>query len=257
MKTSAIISPPAVTSQNSGSTDVDVFCTRAEWKISGITAKLREYQKGSSMWSPEFSAGGLRKLQLEFFPRGRETATLDGFCSLFFWCPEGSHVKYQLFVGSHRRAPDEDSYDTRMGHGHSNLCHLASEINTLDDSITVGVEILDVQKSIDFGSGLRVTRPSMHSLMSRFISVAENRHIGRIEWKIDGIERKMHTLPVGASLYSPVFSAAGIRDMLIEFYPNGNVNTTKDGHCSLYLRCPEGTSIFVYVLFFLLPYIYL
>lgn len=153
--------------------------------------------------------------------------------------------RYQLVVGSHKRAPDEDSYDTRMGHGHSNLCHLASEINTVDDSITVGVEILDVQKSIDFGSGLVVSRPPMHSIMSRFVSVAENRHIGRVEWLIEGMTRKIKTLPIGASLYSPVFSSAGIRDMLIEFYPNGNMNTAKEGHCSLYLRCPEGTSVFV------------
>jgi hypothetical protein len=242
MKPSALGLPTVTTG---GSADVDVFCTRAEWKISGISAKLAEHPKGSSIWSPEFSAAGLRRLQLEFFPNGRETATLPGYCSLFFWCPEGTHVKYQLFVGSHKRAPDEDMYETRMGHGHSNLCHLASEIVVKDDSVTVGVDLLDVQKSIDFGSGLHVMRPSLSSIMERFVSVAENRHIGRIEWKISGIFRKIQTLPVGASLYSPVFSAAGIRDMLIEFYPNGNANTTKEGHCSMYLRCPEGTQIFV------------
>jgi hypothetical protein len=225
--------------------DIDVFCTRAEWKIHNMSAKLREFPKGTSLWSPEFSAGGLRKLQLEFFPNGRETATLNGYCSLFFWCPEGTHVRYQLFVGSHKRAPDEDNFDTRMGHGHSNLCHMLSEIDSQNDCVTVGVEILDVQKTIDFGSGLRVYRPPMHTLMARYVAVSENRHIGRVEWKIPGIERKIKTLPVGASLYSPVFSAAGIRDMLIEFYPNGNLNTTKQGHCSVYLRCPEGTQIFV------------
>lgn len=228
-----------------GAVDVDLFCSRAEWKIPNVSMKLKEYPKGSSMWSPEFSAGGLRRLQLEFFPRGRETATLDGFCSLFFWCPEGTHVKYQLFVGSHKRAPDEDSYESRMGHGHSNLCHLASEIDPSDDSVTIGVDILDVQKSIDFGSGLRVVRPPLNQLIVRYTAAVENRHISRVEWKIPYIARKIQTLPVGASLYSPVFSVAGIRDMLIEFYPNGNANTTKEGFCSMYLRCPEGTQIFV------------
>jgi hypothetical protein len=120
-----------------------------------------------------------------------------------------------------------------------------SEIDPSDDSITIGVEILDVEKSIDFGSGLRVIRPSMTHFMSPHVAVVENRHIGRVEWKITGIAKKIQTLPLGASLYSPVFSAAGIRDMLIEFYPNGNANTSKEGFCSMYLRCPEGTQIFV------------
>ena len=33
--------------------------------------------------------------------------------------------------------------------------------------------------------------------------------------------------------------------MLLEFYPNGNANTQKEGYCSLYLRCPEGTQVIV------------
>jgi len=230
---------------SSGANDPDVFCTRAEWKISNISAKLKESPKGQSLWSPEFSAAGLRNLQLEFFPAGRESATLEGFCSVFFWCPEGTHIKYELFAGSHRRAPDEDVYETRMGHGHSNFCLLEAEVDKADDSITIGVEIIDVQKIISFGTGLTVIRPTLSKLMSRFTSVVENRHVGRVEWKISNITRRIQTLPRGASMYSPVFSAAGIRDMLIEFYPNGNANTTKDGFCSLYLRCPEGTQILV------------
>ena len=229
----------------SGANDPDVLCTRVEWKVSNIASKIKDCPKGQSLWSPEFSAAGLRNLQLEFFPCGRESATLDGFCSVFFWCPEGTHIKYELFVGGHRRAPDEDVYDTRMGHGHSNFCLLAAELDPKDDSVTLGVEILDVRKEISFGSGLKVVRPSLSSLIGRYTAVVEHRHIGRVEWRIPNMARRIQTLPRGASMYSPVFSAAGIRDMLIEFYPNGNANTTKDGFCSLYLRCPEGTQIFV------------
>ena len=227
-----------------GASDTDVFCTKAEWKISGISQKIKECAKGQSLWSPEFSAAGLRNLQLEFFPRGRESATLDGFCSVFFWAPEGTHVKYELFVGSHRRAPDEDNYETRMGHGHSNFCLLSAEV-AKDDSVTVGVEILDVEKKIAFGQSLIVTRPPLARLMTRFTAAVENRHVGRVEWRIGNMRRRLETLPKGASLYSPVFSAGGVRDILIEFYPNGNANTAKDGFCALYLRCPEGTKIFV------------
>jgi hypothetical protein len=233
--------PPITTT---GSADPDVFCSRAEWKITNISNRLRECPKGTSLWSPEFTAAGLRGLQLEFFPSGRESATMDGFCSVFFWCPEGTNIKYQLFVGGHCRAPDEDQYEARMGHGHSNFCLLSNEISP-DDSVTIGVEILDVRKEINYGSGLRVVRPPMNKILGKFLSVGENRSINKIDWRITKIGSKIKSLPRGASLYSPVFSAGGVRDMLIEFYPNGNANTQRDGFCSLYLRCPEGTQIVV------------
>ena len=132
-----------------------------------------------------------------------------------------------------------------MGHGHSNFCMLNAEVDTEDDSVVVGIDIIDVQKSISFGSGLRVMRPPLSQLMSRYTSVIENRNIGRVEWRIPKISQRVKTLPKGASMYSPVFSAAYVRDMLIEFYPNGNANTLKEGYCALYLRCPEGTQIIV------------
>ena len=59
------------------------------------------------------------------------------------------------------------------------------------------------------------------------------------------MEKKLQNLPRGSSIYSPLFSACGVREILLEFYPNGSQNTTKDGFCAFYLRCPEGTSIVV------------
>merc|ERR1719245_2479853 len=59
------------------------------------------------------------------------------------------------------------------------------------------------------------------------------------------MERKLANLPRGSSMYSQLFSACGIREILLEFYPNGSQNTTKDGFCAFYIRCPEGTSIVV------------
>ncbi|KAF4656230.1 hypothetical protein FOL47_009096, partial [Perkinsus chesapeaki] len=224
----------------------DPLARRVEWTITGIREQLKACPKNVSIWSPEFSACGIRNMQLEFFPQGRETATLEGFCSVFFWCPEGTNIKYQLFVGNHYRAPDEDSYDSRMGHGHSNFCFLEAEIDQVSDSITVGVAILDVSRVYEMGRGeVKIHRSSLNTLMCRAVSVVENRDVTLVEWKIDKITRKLAVTPRGASLYSPIFTAAGIRDMLLEFYPSGNANTRKDGYCSLYLRCPEGTQIVV------------
>lgn len=229
--------------ESAGSPDPDVFCSEIVWKVLKISEKLTELPKGASLWSPEFDAAGIRGMQIEFFPNGRESATMSGYCSVFFWCPENTCIKYQVQVGQTVRAPDEDTFETRMGHGHSNFCLLGPEI--CDDSVEIRIEILDVKKEISFGSGLSVLRPSISKLMNRFSSVFENRNVSHIEWKIDSIAKKIANFPRGASMYSPVFSAGGIRDVLIEFYPNGNVTTVRDGFCALYLRCPEGTSVIV------------
>ena len=232
-------------STTSGGSDPDVFCTRAEWKISNISSKIKDYPKGQSFWSPDFVAAGIRNLQLEFYPCGRESTSIDGFCSLFLWCPENTHVKYSMCIGTHQRAPDEDIFETRMGHGHSNFCFLAPEIDSSDDSVLIRVEIIDVRKEIHFGQGLKVVRPPLSEMIERYTAVLANRHLGRVEWRIPQISKRLKNIPKGASIYSPVFSVAGIRDMMMEFYPKGNANTNKEGFCSLYLRCPEGTHAFV------------
>ncbi|KAF4727778.1 hypothetical protein FOZ62_005190 [Perkinsus olseni] len=239
----------------------DPLTRRVEWTITGIREQLKVCPKNVSIWSPEFSACGIRNMQLEFFPQGRETATLDGFFSVFFWCPEGTNIKYQLFVGNHYRAPDEDTYDSRMGHGHSNFCLLDAEIDHAADrlksiarvpsivpdfSVTVGVDIVDVSRVYEMGRGeIKASHLHFGAGLRREVLVVENRDVSLVEWKISKISRRLAAAPRGASLYSPIFTAAGIHDMLLEFYPNGNANTKKDGYCSLYLRCPEGTQIVV------------
>lgn len=219
---------------------------RVEWTIPGITERIKTQEKGLSIWSPEFSARGINGIQLEFFCNGRESTTITGFCSLFLWCPSGTKIKYQLSVGKHIRAPDEDTYDGRMGHGHSNFCMLEAEI--VEDSITVAVDILEVEKMAnvqsDLGS-LKIYTGAIRQHIENEALILNNRNISRIEWRLIHLEKKLKNLPRGSSIYSPLFSACGIREILLEFYPNGSQNTTKDGFCAFYIRCPEGTSIVV------------
>jgi len=100
----------------------DVFTRHVEWTIDNFSSKSDGLAKGESLWSSKFNAAGMQGLLLEFFPKGREKTTFDGFCSLFLWCPNGTKLKYQLRVGTFFRAPDEDEYAGRIGHGHSNFC---------------------------------------------------------------------------------------------------------------------------------------
>lgn len=224
----------------------EYFARRAEWTISDFSKKEAELQKGQSMWSPKFKACGLDGLQLEFFPNGREKTTYAGFCSLFLWCPTGTRAKYQLWVGNFLRGPDDDEYPSWIGHGHSNFCPLAPEVDKKTDALRVGVDFLDVKMASEVAtSGLRLTSMSLESLVAREIEVVRNRNVDRVVWTIGNVSQQLQQLPRGASMWSQLFTAAGIREILLEFYPNGSANTTKEGHCAFYIRCPEGVSMIV------------
>jgi len=227
-------------------TAAEHFAKKAEWTITDFSSKARDLEKGKSLWSPKFKAAGLDGMQLEFFPKGREKTTFDGFCSLFLWAPDGTKLKFQLWVGSSLRAPDEEEYNGRIGHGHSNFCPLEPQINKQNDSVTVGVDILDFQTSWQVGqNGLTLHSRSLEHLVSKEVDVMRSSSLERCVWRIKNMSKQIKELPQGASMWSPIFTAAGIREILLEFYPNGSTNTTKEGFCAFYIRCPEGVSMVV------------
>jgi len=227
----------------------DVFTRHVEWTIDNFSSKADGLAKGESLWSAKFNAAGMQGLLLEFFPKGREKTTFDGFCSLFLWCPNGTKLKYQLRVGTFFRAPDEDEYVGRIGHGHSNFCPLLPEVDTEKDSITLGVNFIEVRTAegrttTDAGT-LRLISTPLDSIVRREAEVMQNRNVSKVSWRITKVAERLKHLPRGASMWTRLFTAAGIREMLLEFYPNGSTNTTKDGFCAFYIRCPEGISVIV------------
>jgi hypothetical protein len=233
----------------SGGKFADLHTRRVEWTIDDFHKKSANLMKGDSLWSPRFNAMGMKDLQLEFFPKGREKTTFEGFCSLFLWCPSGSKLKYQLWVGSYVRAPDEDGYTGRIGHGHSNFCPLEPEIDQVQDCITVGVNFVSVSTVTTEANGkdgvLRLVPTTMESLLAKEADVMAQKTVSKVTWRIPNVKQKMDSLPKGASMWSDLFTAAGIREILLEFYPNGSTNTTKEGYCAFYIRCPEGVSMVV------------
>lgn len=223
----------------------DHFTKRVEWTISNFSKEEKICQKGQPIWSPKFRAAGMDGVRLEFLPKGREKS-FDGFCSLFLWCPNGTHIKYQLWVGNFLRAPDQDEYLGDIGHGHSNFCPIEPEIDRAKDSITVGVDFLEVIRKHEVGDkGLTLISYPLQKMVSREAEVMENRGINKIVWKINKVAEHCKCLPRGASMWSKTFTAAGIPEILLEFYPNGSTDTKKDGYCAFYLRCSEGASMIV------------
>jgi hypothetical protein len=228
-----------------GTANTDVFARRIEWVLPDFSQHERK-EKTYSIWSPKFRVAGLDGLQLEFFPKGRENTQYDGFCSLFLWCPDGTKIRYQLWVGKFLRAPDEDIYQGRIGHGHSNLCPLAPEVDRANDSLTLGVTFLNIQQEFqNERKTLSLQTTPFESLVSSQADYIMNKDVNKVVWKIKHISQKKLKHPKGSSMWSKLFTAAGIRDMLLEFYPQGSVNTTKDGFCAFYIRCPQGVSMIV------------
>jgi len=232
--------------RSTSSSNAHNFSRRVEWTIGGITAKLNDTPKGDSLWSPKFRAAGIDGLQLEFFPKGREVTTFEGFCSMFLWCPDGTRIKYQLFVGNFVRAPDEDEYKGHIGHGHSNFCPVMPEIDQSQDSIRVGVDFLDVMFDEHTASrGLRLVSSSIQEMVAREVKIIQNQGVNNVVWKIPKILELLQQFPRGASMWSKCFTVGGIREVLLELYPNGSTNSTKDGFCAFYIRCPEGVTMVV------------
>lgn len=56
---------------------------------------------------------------------------------------------------------------------------------------------------------MKIHRLSLNKLMRREMMVIENHDVSTVEWKISRISQRLAATPRGASLYSPVFTAAG------------------------------------------------
>merc|ERR1719162_2313057 len=114
--------------------------TKAVWRISKASEFLEQLPRGASMWSPLFSAAGIREILLEFYPNGSTNTTKDGFCAFYIRCPEGISVIVTLFVGNVRKGPIKTTFDSLTGKGLPDFCLLSEHISE-DGSLEVGIEL--------------------------------------------------------------------------------------------------------------------
>lgn len=226
----------------------DTCMRRLVWRIEKISEILSSTPQGQSIWSEEYSVLGLQGFQLEFFPNGRESTSVQDFCSVFLWCPGGLELRYQLQVGGRVAAPDEDSYPSRMGHGHSSFCHLMSERDGDTDSVEVSATILSARHCNPLAGGIKAFADCPEVHIQREAEILHHRDMDSVEWRIKDVSRKAECIPKGCAICSPLFSVVGVRHMLLEFYPQGLQATSEDGFCGLYLRAPPGTSLVVSLL---------
>mmetsp|Transcript_57670 Transcript_57670/g.137189 ORF Transcript_57670/g.137189 Transcript_57670/m.137189 type:complete len:347 (-) Transcript_57670:43-1083(-) len=235
-------SPAAPSEEGDRTVEDSAFVRKVEWCIADIAGLKARTARNVSVWSPEFTLFGIPGIALEFFPTGRESTTTEGFCSLFLWCPPGVHIKYRLRVGSHLGAPDEDEYASKMGHGHSNFCNLDSQINQENDTLQVGLDVMNFSFVDSSVAGIKVTTFSPESLIAREAEILSHRHMDEVRWKIRNVRQHVKQMPKGMAISSKAFSLAGVREIFLEFYPNGTAKA-RDGYCGLHVRCPGGTNL--------------
>mmetsp|Transcript_33703 Transcript_33703/g.60993 ORF Transcript_33703/g.60993 Transcript_33703/m.60993 type:complete len:353 (+) Transcript_33703:88-1146(+) len=227
-----------------GMAEVDTaYVRRVDWKISEISAKVRTTPRNTGIWSGKLTVMGVSDLVLEFFPQGRDTTTFPGFCAAFLWGPPGLWLKYRLHVGEHS-VLNEDFFDSRMGHGHSNFCNLQAQVDKSTDSVVVGLDILEICHYHEPAPGLRLVNRGPEDCVKREAEVLRNRELESVDWTIKDVRRRVQEVPAGQCIASPMFSIAGVREMQLLFYPNGTSPSLgvapKAGYCGFYLRCAGG-----------------
>eukprot|EP00435_Cladocopium_sp_Y103_P049293 s2867_g14.t2 len=107
------------------------------------------------------------------------------------------------------------------------------------DSLVIRVEILEVTVTEDLGDGLRLINQGISQPLKLEAAVIRNRDLDTVEWTVRNIRQRMRDVPRGQYVCSPSFSIAAVRNMHIEFYPNG-LEGSKNGYCGLYVRSPGG-----------------
>jgi len=243
-KLHAALQTCAVKAQTESASSDDTFIRRVDWRLEDYSEQIHIMAKGDAIWSPEFAIMDVPGLKLEFFPNGKDTTKNPGFCALFLWCPAGVIVKYRLRVGSHWAEPEEDEYRKQMGHGHSNFCLLEPQVDKGTNSLLVGVEILAISFIEDVGCGLRLINNAPEALVVNAMAVMQNREMDTVQWTIKDIRKHLEVMPRGTAMYSRLFTIAGVRDMQIEFYPNGIAQVSgakqlRDGWCAFYVRAND------------------
>merc|ERR550537_821208 len=72
--------------------------------------------------------------------------------------------------------------------------------------------------------------------------IVQEPHPFKFEWTIPGIRQKLEKWERGRSCHSPQFSLEGVNDMMIEFFPRGDLNSY-EGFTAVKVRVPDGTRV--------------
>lgn len=118
---------------------------RVEWRIEQAALLPRCFERGSSLCSAVFAAGGLSDLQLVFYPSGDKDAR-DLYCSFYLHAPDPESLHCWLSVGKNRREALSTRERPHM-FGRSNFCLFEGSVDRSSDVLTLSLEIAEAQQS--------------------------------------------------------------------------------------------------------------
>jgi hypothetical protein len=243
-------------------------CRRVEWIIPqasiALALPLDSDQPYVSWFSRPFRAGGTRNLRLEL--RRFKSGALD--CGVQLWAGRGIHMHYRLMVGE-KWSTCEKLFKDRSCHGIRKLAKLEEQINKEDDTLRVGVELLETINEMDAESyALRDADDEEHAATDEVVdapnlgSMMFHRHVNhrlvpqirteierlgarlvrRVEWNVEMASKLSHYFQARESICSPAFACAGMMGFQLLFYPSGYTGAT-EGFCSFFLYAPAGITL--------------
>lgn len=268
---------------------VESFTTkRVEWVIKNASKKLRADwgESGTKLhtgwFSPKFDAAGCFGLQLELQMFRVTEAELEGKQEIgnlaaFLWACRGMTIVYKLYIGN-KSMIMEKSFNGRVPYGTPRLCWLQDQINKEDDTLRVGIEILETVREVehpikppqlppkalgdDIASAdaahaareaakhaaegsLFFKRHITNRLMDqvhREVELMRSRMVRKIEWCVQHASLLCKCFPKDEAICSPAFNAAGVEKLQFVLYPSGYTSAT-EGFCSLYIYGPVGATL--------------
>merc|ERR1719464_1785197 len=112
---------------------------RVEWRLEHVLMLQQSFAKGECLCSAMFSAGGVKHLQLVFYPSGDEDARAS-YCSFFLFCSGQSTMQCWLSVGKQRREAHRLLCKPDFL-GRSNFCLFEGCADRSSDALTLALEI--------------------------------------------------------------------------------------------------------------------
>eukprot|EP00927_Polykrikos_kofoidii_P015796 TRINITY_DN17071_c0_g1_i2.p1 TRINITY_DN17071_c0_g1~~TRINITY_DN17071_c0_g1_i2.p1 ORF type:complete len:785 (-),score=121.63 TRINITY_DN17071_c0_g1_i2:145-2499(-) len=261
-----------------------VSTRRVEWLVNDATARFAG-SGNMSLLSPKFGAAGARNLQLEIriIPQ-REVSVANGIqtasqrvgnlgqpgslvedCEVLLWASDAAlRLIFKLFLGNAWVQLDH-VFDGLAGSCPQSFgCLLKDQIRRQDDSLLLGLEILEVIREIhdDRGSSMSPTRENdsfgerldgtitlyrYHNhrtldLVRDQVDLMRSRMVRRVGWCLEQASTLRSLFPEGKCVCSATFEAAGVSGLQLVFYPSG-IAGVREGFCSFFLHCAAGSSL--------------
>lgn len=245
---------------------------RVEWQIPQVSSALQNYlaatqRSGSPRrgWmSPSFEAAGGHALRFEVQHHMPDDAShaggsSDGDCIICLWADAGLHLVFKLYTGS-ASIQASHTFDGQSPSGTGLVCSLSDLLSSANDTLTIGVEILEAVRTVERQSqtssevtdllrvppstitSQRFLNHRLYDLVRSQVELMQSRMVRRIEWKIEKASMLRRCFPEGECICSATFEAAGVENLQLVFYPSG-FQGVREGFCSFFLHCPGGSAL--------------